>query len=112
MRRMLATIEKQSAEKEENTRRRITDETKRIKLVGVSVFGTSSKALFDSGAVLKVTSATLCGHLGLEPEPTARKVKMTDGSEAVVDREVTNVQLSVRDSTCRIIFLVLSRPPY
>lgn len=70
-------------------------DAKRLKLVEVSVFGSVPKAVLDSGAVPNVTAANVCSQLHFQPHSTNRRMKMSDGSEETLLREIERVPITV-----------------
>lgn len=83
-----------------------SDDGKWLELVKVSIFCSYAELLFDTGVTPIVMSANICAQLHLQPRDTNRRMKMTDGTEAIVFGKVGKVPITVGGITCNSAVLL------
>lgn len=89
----------------------VFDDSKRLKLVIVPMFGSIEQVLLDFGAVRSVIETSLCSQLHLHLHSTNRQLKLTDRSKANDLGKGDKVPITGEAFTQALTFLVVKHAP-
>lgn len=82
-----------------------------LKVVPVQIYGTSTSALLDTGAVPNLISEELAKHLKLNPKPTLKTITVADGSNSSCIGRLRQIPVTFGRLTVHMDFLTVKDAP-
>lgn len=94
------------------TATKMKNDTQKLKLARVKVYGAPILAFFDSGSISDVMSAALCQKLHLVSGSTKRGITMMDNKEAFVIGEIAYLPVTLGLINIELLCLMVQSDPY